>query len=278
MKLSSVCQLAPFTSFLPSPSSSRSSLEMMLTSAHSGVRASCLRSTGVPNRAMASRNGTGASFWLADAEHEVVVQDVEQRRLRRRIGQAVEIDPADRGRHVRAEFLGLKIHGVTPGKRDNVRVDPSNHKREPPMKIAYSAASPYVRKVMACAIARGLNDKIERMKIGTTDPALLAYNPLSKVPTLITDDGMSLYDSPVICEYLDSLGTAPKLLSAPARRAGRRSRRRRWATASSMPPSRAAARSRCRRTRVARATSSCSRARSRARSTSWRRTPTRSAC
>ena len=48
------------------------------------------------------------------------------------------------------------------------------------MKIAYSAASPYVRKVMACAIARGLNDKIERMKIGTTDPALLAFNPLSR--------------------------------------------------------------------------------------------------
>ncbi|TAJ42726.1 MAG: glutathione S-transferase [Reyranella sp.] len=83
------------------------------------------------------------------------------------------------------------------------------------MKIAHSAASPYVRKVMACAIARGLNDKIERMKIGTTDPALLAFNPLSKVPTLITDDGMSLYDSPVICQYLDSIGTAPKLYPSP---------------------------------------------------------------
>src|SRR3954470_20358015 len=83
------------------------------------------------------------------------------------------------------------------------------------MKIAHSAASPYVRKVMACAIARGLNDKIERMKIGTTDPALLAFNPLSKVPTLITDDGSCIYDSPVICEYLDSIGTAPKLFPAP---------------------------------------------------------------
>ena len=90
------------------------------------------------------------------------------------------------------------------------------------MKIAYSAASPYVRKVMACAIARGLNDKIERWKIGTTDPALLPVNPLSKVPTLITDDGTSLYDSPVICEYLDSIGPAPKLFPAPVRRAGRR--------------------------------------------------------
>ncbi len=87
------------------------------------------------------------------------------------------------------------------------------------MKIAYSAASPYVRKVMACAIARGLNDKIERWTVGTTDPALLPFNPLSKVPSFITDDGMMLYDSPVICEYLDSIGGAPKLFPAegPAR-------------------------------------------------------------
>ncbi len=87
------------------------------------------------------------------------------------------------------------------------------------MKIAYSAASPYVRKVMACAIARGLNDKIERWTVGTTDPALLPFNPLSKVPSFVTDDGMMLYDSPVICEYLDSVGSAAKLFPAagPAR-------------------------------------------------------------
>ena len=87
------------------------------------------------------------------------------------------------------------------------------------MKLIGAVTSPYVRKVMACAIARGLNDKIERMKIGTTDPALLAFNPLSKVPTLITDDGMSLYDSPVICEYIDSVGSAPPLFppAGPAR-------------------------------------------------------------
>ena len=87
------------------------------------------------------------------------------------------------------------------------------------MKIAYSAASPYVRKVMACAIARGLNDKIERWTVGTTDPALLPFNPLSKVPSFVTDDGMMLYDSPVICEYLDSVGSAVKLFPAagPAR-------------------------------------------------------------
>ena len=81
------------------------------------------------------------------------------------------------------------------------------------MKLAYSPASPYVREVTACAIKRDV--KIERLKIGTTDPALLKYNALSKVPTLILDDGTCLFDSPVICEYLDSVGSAPKLFPAP---------------------------------------------------------------
>jgi len=85
------------------------------------------------------------------------------------------------------------------------------------MKIAYSPNSPYVRKAMVCAILRGLT--IEKWTIGTTAPELAQVNPLSKVPTLITDDGMVLYDSPVICEYLDSLGSAPKLFpqAGPAR-------------------------------------------------------------
>lgn len=87
------------------------------------------------------------------------------------------------------------------------------------MKLAYSPASPYVRKALACAIARGIDQRIEIWKIGTTDPALTPVNPLSKIPTLVTDDGVSLYDSPVICEYLDSLGDAPKLFPpvGPAR-------------------------------------------------------------
>lgn len=87
------------------------------------------------------------------------------------------------------------------------------------MKLAYSPASPYVRKVMACAIARGIDARIEKWVVPTTDPSLKAVNPLSKVPTLVTDDGVVLYDSPVICEYIDSLGDAPKLFPAagPAR-------------------------------------------------------------
>src|SRR3954452_15665901 len=39
-------------------------------------------------------------------------------------------------------------------------------------------------------------------------------NPLSKIPTLVLDDGTVLYDSPVICEYLDNLHTGRKLVPA----------------------------------------------------------------
>ena len=78
------------------------------------------------------------------------------------------------------------------------------------MKLYYSPTSPYVRKVMACAIARGIEGRIEKSRCAPADsPAdLLADNPLSKVPTLVTDDGLSLFGSQLICEYLDSLGDA----------------------------------------------------------------------
>ena len=87
------------------------------------------------------------------------------------------------------------------------------------MKLAFSPASPYVRKVMACAVARGIDGQIEKWVIPTTDAALIPVNPLSKVPTLVLDNGTTLFDSPVICEYLDSLGSAAPLFPAagPAR-------------------------------------------------------------
>jgi len=76
------------------------------------------------------------------------------------------------------------------------------------VKLYYSPTSPYVRKVMACAITRGLDNGIEKIPCNPhqSPPALLADNPLSRVPCLVTNDGLALFDSPVICEYLDSLG------------------------------------------------------------------------
>jgi glutathione S-transferase len=76
------------------------------------------------------------------------------------------------------------------------------------VKLYYSPTSPYVRKVMACAITRGLEGRIEKHATNPHEsPAdLVADNPLSKVPCLTTDDGLSLFGSQLICEYLDSLG------------------------------------------------------------------------
>jgi glutathione S-transferase len=84
------------------------------------------------------------------------------------------------------------------------------------VKLYYAATSPYVRKVMACAFTRGLERRIKLLQSNPhASPAdLLAANPTSKVPCLVTDDGLSLYDSPVICEFLDSLGDAPPLFPA----------------------------------------------------------------
>ena len=74
------------------------------------------------------------------------------------------------------------------------------------MKLYYSPTSPYVRKVNVVAMELGIDEALERIPTNPWEPneVLLANNPLSKVPTLITDDGSVLFDSPVICEYLDS--------------------------------------------------------------------------
>jgi glutathione S-transferase len=84
------------------------------------------------------------------------------------------------------------------------------------MKLHWSPRSPFVRKVMIVAHELKLVDRIEcvRTVAATTKPhlALMEDNPLSKIPTLVLDDGTVLYDSPVICEYLDSLHAGPKLI------------------------------------------------------------------
>jgi glutathione S-transferase len=83
------------------------------------------------------------------------------------------------------------------------------------MKLHWSPRSPFVRKVMVVVHELGLADSVAcvRTVAASTKPhaALMQDNPLSKIPTLVLDDGTVIYDSPVICEYLDSLGGAPKL-------------------------------------------------------------------
>jgi glutathione S-transferase len=83
------------------------------------------------------------------------------------------------------------------------------------MKLHWSPRSPFVRKVMIVAYERGFIDRLNCVRtvaaMTTPHAELMRDNPLSKIPTLVLDDGTVLYDSPVICEYLDALDGKPQL-------------------------------------------------------------------
>lgn len=87
------------------------------------------------------------------------------------------------------------------------------------MKLYHTPTSPFVRKVMVVAHETGLADRIETTFLRPSpmqpDAVLARDNPLSKIPALVLPDGSSLYDSHVICEYLDAQHEGAKLLPAP---------------------------------------------------------------
>jgi len=80
------------------------------------------------------------------------------------------------------------------------------------MQLFYSPTSPYTRKVMVVLHEVGLLDDVALLPSGgspldsTNMP--VAQNPLGKVPTLLRDDGPAIYDSRVICRYLDDRAKA----------------------------------------------------------------------
>src|SRR3546814_142051 len=84
------------------------------------------------------------------------------------------------------------------------------------MQLFYSPTSPSARKCRVVARERGLMADLEEVVCNPMeDPAALhASNPLGKVPCLVLDDGVAVFDSPVIAEYLDGLGNAPALIPA----------------------------------------------------------------
>lgn len=78
------------------------------------------------------------------------------------------------------------------------------------MKLHWSPKSPYVRKVMICAHETGVANRLELVRSVAAmlkpNERLMQDNPLSKIPTLVLDNGFVLFDSAVICEYLDEQG------------------------------------------------------------------------
>lgn len=83
------------------------------------------------------------------------------------------------------------------------------------MKLHWSPRSPFVRKVMIAAHELGLTDRIRTtrtvVRLGAPNHDLLPDNPLSKIPTLVLDDGRVLFDSLTIIEYLDHLAGGGRL-------------------------------------------------------------------
>jgi glutathione S-transferase len=91
------------------------------------------------------------------------------------------------------------------------------------MKLWHTPPSPFARKVRVAAIELGLAGRIEEILVTVApnkpNETLGRTNPLMKVPALETDDGLVLFDSRVICEYLDALAGGNRLFPAqPARR------------------------------------------------------------
>ena len=75
------------------------------------------------------------------------------------------------------------------------------------MKLLYQTHSPYARKVLVAAHEMGIAQELEVIHHETSpllrNDAVFALNPLGKVPVLIDADGTVVFDSDVICEFLD---------------------------------------------------------------------------
>lgn len=87
------------------------------------------------------------------------------------------------------------------------------------MKLFYAPNSPYARKCRVVIYEKKLENRIELINVNPLEdpPELLAINPLGTVPALVTDQGLHLCESPVICEYLDGLSREPMLYPAQNR-------------------------------------------------------------
>ena len=73
------------------------------------------------------------------------------------------------------------------------------------MQLLYTKRSPYARKVRVIALEKNISLEFIDEDLQKKSQRLLDANPLGKVPTLILDNGTTVFDSPVICQYLDNL-------------------------------------------------------------------------
>lgn len=84
------------------------------------------------------------------------------------------------------------------------------------MRLFYTTSSAFARKCRIVLREKGLLGRVEEVLTDpyASDPALVALNPIVRVPTLVDDDGAVFIESPIICAYLDEIGQGPRLLPA----------------------------------------------------------------
>lgn len=82
------------------------------------------------------------------------------------------------------------------------------------MRLLYNNISPYARKTAIFAFEKGVFDQIELDHINVYETEFRNENPLNKIPCLIRDGEPGLFDSYVICDFLDRLGDGPRLIPA----------------------------------------------------------------
>src|SRR5258706_13249227 len=85
------------------------------------------------------------------------------------------------------------------------------------MKLLASLASPYTRKVRVVLAEKKIECELDLVDVNPVDNRGNAANPLGKVPTLVLDDGMALYDSRVIVEFLDARSPINRLIPKETR-------------------------------------------------------------
>ncbi len=90
------------------------------------------------------------------------------------------------------------------------------------MELWFNQGSPFARKVRILVREKGLLQRITEVLAAVSpvevNEGLARLNPLAKIPVLVLDSGDALYDSPVICEYLDSLHDGEKAFPMSASR------------------------------------------------------------
>ncbi len=84
------------------------------------------------------------------------------------------------------------------------------------MKLLYTKRSPFARKVRAIALEKNIPLELIDEDLQKKSQRLLEANPLGKVPTLILDNGTTIFDSSVICQYLDGLRDNPVMIPREA--------------------------------------------------------------